>query len=114
MSRTNLIHVQLDRKRDLYSLSLTSRAFEDIVLARLYAKVDVEIPQYISVYWKTGSSPVFRPHIIQAVKELSVRNAPVDFRGSYNRRRRSDAGCVDCQIRDLVENVPREQLMSFS
>ena len=106
--------VQLDRKRDLYNLSLASRAFEDMVTAKLYAKVDVEIPQDISAYWKTGSYPLFRPHVIEAVKELSVRNGPVNFRSSGYNRRRLDAGCVDCQIRDIVDKVPEGQLSSLS
>ena len=84
-------------------------------MARLYAKVDVEIPEDIPVFWKAGSYPLFRPHVVQAFKDLSVRNSPIDFRSSgYNRRRKSEAGCVDCQIRDIAEHIPREQLTSFS
>lgn len=86
-----------------------------MVVSRLYAKVDVEIPQDRAVSWTTGGYLMFRPHIIQSLRELTVRNGIIDFKSEvYSQRRKSDAGSVDAYVRHVAENVPQDQLASFA
>ncbi|RMZ88516.1 hypothetical protein DV736_g4253, partial [Chaetothyriales sp. CBS 134916] len=105
----------LEHKRDLYNLSLASRVFEDVVLARLYADLDFEFPQQVSSYWKSGKFLTFRSHVYQVVRSLSVRNGQPNLKlAGYGHGLDPDIGCIDCQVRPLVERIPHGQLMSFS
>jgi hypothetical protein len=86
-----------------------------MVASRLYAKVDVEVPQDRAISWTTGGYLMFRPHIIQSLRELTVRNGLIDHKSEvYNRERKSDAGSVDAYVQHVVEHVPQDQLSSFA
>ncbi|RMZ78372.1 hypothetical protein DV738_g3922, partial [Chaetothyriales sp. CBS 135597] len=105
----------LERKRDLYNLCLTSRAFEDAVLSMLYASLDFEVPQQVSPHWRSGDFLEFRPHVYQAVRSLSIRNGPAVFkRAGYKQGLGQYLGCPDCQVRLMVDRIPRDRLNSFS
>lgn len=105
---------QLEPKRELYNLALTARAMEDMVSRRLYARVDVEVPQDRDSAWTTGGYLMFRPHVVQSMRELTVRNGVIDVRNSVHSRRRScNAGSVDEYLRQLLESVPESQLTLF-
>jgi hypothetical protein len=85
-----------------------------MVSRRLYTKVDVELPQNRDMAWTTGGYLMFRPHVVQSIRELSLRNGLMDFKNTaYNRRERSDAGSVDGYVRQVLEHIPQDQLMSL-
>ena len=85
------------------------------MLQRLYENVDVEIPENRTLTWDLGGYLLLRPHVIDTVKNLTVRNGLLNVkRPVYSRRRRSDAGCTDGYLGQIVERVPAGQLRSFS
>ncbi|ETN46297.1 uncharacterized protein HMPREF1541_00481 [Cyphellophora europaea CBS 101466] len=105
----------IDRKRDLYNLSRTCRALEDVCLRRLYARVDVEISKDKASSWTTGSLLAVRPHVVHVMKELVIRNGSLDqSKPIYNRRHASDAGTVEAYATDILEWVPVNQLRALS
>lgn len=86
-----------------------------MVLSKLYADVQVDVPQSKSMGWNTGGLPVFRSEVIRSIQTLSIRNGCMDLRDPvYNRRRRSDAGSVEGYISDILARIPPNQLSSFS
>ena len=74
----------------------------------------MEIPQDRDVSLVTEGHLMFRPHVIQSLRELGVRNGHPDSKSSsYNRGRRKEAGTVDGYVREVLKQVPQGQLASF-
>ncbi|OQV00053.1 hypothetical protein CLAIMM_05603 isoform 2 [Cladophialophora immunda] len=100
----------LDTRRDLYNLSLTCRALEDIVMTRLYHTVDFDLPQI-----PMPGTAAFREPLVQSVRELTIRNGRTQRRNSvYKRRRISDASSVESLVNSLLEKVPSGRMTSFA
>ena len=107
--------IQLYRRRDLLNLSMSCKNLEDVVLRRLYASVNVEMPQLKTMSWNMGPLPHFRRHVVASMQELTIRNGYMDPRDPvYSRRRRSDRGSIDAYVKDLVSGIPDGQLKAFS
>ncbi|KIX07280.1 uncharacterized protein Z518_01933 [Rhinocladiella mackenziei CBS 650.93] len=103
----------IDKRRDLYNLSRTSRIFEGMVMIRLYHNVDFEMSQ--SRPSRKPGMPAFREPVTQSVRELTIRNGVADRRNSvHNRRRKSDASSADGYVIEILEQVPANQLTSFA
>jgi hypothetical protein len=84
-------------------------------MTSLYARVDLEIPQDQSLLWTAAGHPLLRPHVIEVVREICVRNGPMDFKNPiYNHRRSADTGSVDFYVRDAVNRMPANNLSSFA
>ncbi|KAH0837533.1 hypothetical protein AYO21_05021 [Fonsecaea monophora] len=100
----------IDTRRDLYNLSLTCRALEDIVIHRLYYNVDFHLPQF-----PLPGAVAFRDALVQSVRELTIRNGRTQRRNSvFKRRRISDAGSVEGHVNSLLEYVPSSRMTSFA
>ena len=85
------------------------------MLERLYDNVDVEIPENKTLTWDLRGYLLLRPHVIDTVRNLTVRNGLVNIKSPvYSKRRRSDAGCADGYVGQIAERVPAGQLRSFS
>lgn len=84
-------------------------------MSKLYADVQVDVPQFKAQSCGAGGLPIFRSDVIRSMRTLSIRSGCMDFRDPvYNRRRRSDAGSVDEYICDILARIPHNQLSSFS
>ena len=107
--------IKLGSKRDLYNISKTCKWLESIALSRLYSIVDIEIPIDKSSAWSTGGYLKLRPHVVKAIKNITVRDSVTDHsRPQFHRRRRSDAGCPESYAARVVQDIPANQLQSFS
>jgi hypothetical protein len=105
--------IQLDVKRDLYNLSLSCRALEDMVTRRLYAKVDVELSQERELASSKEAYLLFRPHVVRSLQELTVRGGSTYRRPAQaTQEHRGEHKSANC-VRRLLEHVPEHQLISF-
>lgn len=85
-----------------------------MVTKRLYAKVDIQLPRDGHLSLARKELRIFRPHVVQALRELSVRHGHINVKclaSSCNGV--SDCRLVDGYVRQLINNVPQDQLTSF-
>ncbi|KAK5945113.1 hypothetical protein PMZ80_002317 [Knufia obscura] len=105
----------LDQKRDLYNVSKTCRWLEDIALDRLYKVIDLELPADKSSAWSTGGYLKLRPHVVRVIEEITIRDGIMDHtQPQFYKRRRSDAGSPENYAGQVIQEIPENQLKSFS
>ena len=96
-------------------MSKTCRWLEDIALKRLYKVIDLEIPADTSSAWSTGGYLRLRPHVIKTVQEITIRDGVMDHtQPQFCKRRRSDVGSPENYARRVIQDIPDNQLESFS
>jgi hypothetical protein len=84
-------------------------------LRRLYAQVDLLIPKEAGHSAGKGSINYVRPHVINVVRDFSIRNGLLDNRNpAYVRKQRVEVGKLDTLVHELVNQVPLNQLQAFS
>lgn len=85
-----------------------------MVTRRLYAKIDVELPQEEHPALARREQLIFRPHVVRALREFSVRNGHMMVKISANNRSGTSEGdMVDGFVRQVIDNVPQDQLIAF-
>jgi len=84
-------------------------------LARLYKVIDLEIPMDKSSTWSTGGYLKLRPCVLNVIQDVTIRDGVMDQRQpQFHRRRRSEAGSPESYSAEVVEQIPPNQLRSFS
>lgn len=104
---------QLDDKRDLYNASKTCRWLEDAVLKRLYRSVDVEIPSQQSLAWSTGRYLNLRPHVVESILEITIRDQ-LDMYDGCELAHGNGPASPETYLYDVLAQIPSNQLKSFS
>jgi len=84
-------------------------------LDRLYKVMDLEIPADKSSAWSTGGYLKLRPHVTRAIQEITIRDGTMDqTQPQFHKRRRSDAVSPESYAAQVIQEIPANQLKSFS
>jgi len=82
-------------------------------MARLYHSVDLDLP--LGMVSKEPGTSILRGPVTQSIRELTVRNGPLNRRRSvYSRRRKSDAGSIEVHVNGILDKIPMKRLKSFA
>lgn len=85
------------------------------MLRSLYRSVDIEIPNQDSSAWADRNYLSLRPHVVRAVKEITVRDeAPQQKASNPPCRSALAAGSAETYLKQLLAQIPSNQLKSFS